>query len=216
MKMLLLLFVLVGCASGDYAVDDRDSYTIAVDSISGPASSLRNFTIVSGMSDVKDSDLRFQEFANVASKALELEGFSPSAKPDVKIVLTYSVSDPRTHSETSSVPVYGTKTTNFSNSFGQNLGSAQSFGQTGTVEDVETITNYTRTVVLKAYNAKTNAQLWETSVTSSGRSGDLRKLFPYLVATGAKHFGTTTAGKQVSIVWEDDARVSALRKPASP
>ena len=54
-------------------------------------------------------------------------------------------------------------------------------------------------------------QLWKTTVTSSGSSGDLRQVFPILVAAAKPHIGSNTGKKVKVILSEGDKRVTEIK-----
>ena len=68
---------------------------------------------------------------------------------------------------------------------------------------------YFRYILLTAYdlqeliNTKKEVQLWQTTITSTGSSGDLRRVFPVLVAAAKPYIGTNT-GKKVKVVISED------------
>lgn len=206
MKLLMLLLIVVSCA---HKKEVADSYTVVIDSISAPKAAGKTFAIISGDKSIANNDLRFQEFAKITEKALIADGFVPSSSPEVKILLTYGIGDPISHTETRSVPVYGSTTSNVANAWGQNIGSVQTWGHKGFRTNSEHITNYKRTAVLRAVSAKSGDPLWETVITSSGTTGDLRRVFPYMLYGGIGHFGTSNKDKH--IVYEDNAKANALK-----
>lgn len=48
-------------------------------------------------------------------------------------------------------------------------------------------------------------QVWKTTVTSSGSSGDLRRVFPILVAASRPYIGVNT-GQQVKVILDENDR----------
>lgn len=67
LKYILLLVILVGCATGSH-------YTVKVDSINDGNPKAQSFVIKSIMSDVEENDLQFKEFASILSDALIAAG----------------------------------------------------------------------------------------------------------------------------------------------
>ena len=54
-------------------------------------------------------------------------------------------------------------------------------------------------------------EVWRTTVTSKGSSGDLRRVFPVLVGAAKSYIGTNT-GKQIDItLTEQDERVLEIK-----
>ena len=67
-------------------------------------------------------------------------------------------------------------------------------------------------VDLSAYReSQTFVPVWKTTITSKGRSGDLRLVFPVLVGAATEYIGTDT-GHQVRVeIKESDSRVLKVR-----
>lgn len=200
----LLIIFLSGCAT-------RPHVSVEVDAISSLNSkSKKIYVLVSGASDIKPDDLRFQEFASYIEKALTSKGFVKSNSPtdaNVVISLIYGIGDPQRYQETRSLPVFGQTGLSSSNS----SGSISRFGNTAIYNDT---TTYTPTYgitgfVQKSYEYETYfrylaidaidldefkrvqkvVQLWNMTVTSTGSSGDLREIFPILVAASVRRLG---------------------------
>jgi hypothetical protein len=53
--------------------------------------------------------------------------------------------------------------------------------------------------------------VWSTSITSTGSSGDIRRVFPYLIVAGQTYFGKSSGEKIVVKVYEGDQRVTQLK-----
>lgn len=198
--LLPLMLLISSCSTPIY-------YSNKVDSISS-TSEKASFIIVPGLKDVRETDLRFKEFAEVAARGLEKAGYRRASSPkNTKLVveLSYSVSDPSTRTEYN----YVQKTTKVSNGFGQELGSVS-----GYVNEADDVTEYRRKVVIKAFNLN-KTQAWETSVISTGSSGDLRKVFPFLITAAIPYFGVNT-GTQLHVeVPVTSETALQLRQPAS-
>lgn len=78
-------------------------------------------------------------------------------------------------------------------------------------------TSYFRFLVLDAVDLKefrATAEVtpvWRTTVTSSGSSGDLRRVFPVLAAAASDHVGTNT-GQAIRVdIYETDRRVKIVK-----
>jgi len=70
------------------------------------------------------------------------------------------------------------------------------YGVTGYRTEIDTYTRYTRFIVLEAYTQnqfkdKTN-QIWRTKVTSTGKSQDLRAIFPYMLIVMKPYIAEST------------------------
>lgn len=228
-SLVAIIFSLIftGCATS--------SYTVKVDSIADSESLGETYVLKSGLQGIADNDLRFKEYANIVSNALKRKGLKKVddvKTADLVIMLAYGISDPKTKSYTRSVPVYGQNntTTVVNNSWGQQIGSFQTqqsnpYAPSGYQSVTDEVTTYDRFVVLTAYDAKDVIKprgkdekfepkmAWETKVTSTGSSGDLRKVFPVMMIGAIPFFGENS-GKQkvlnIDIDDEKDPRVQAL------
>jgi hypothetical protein len=93
------------------------------------------------------------------------------------------------------------------------------FGVTGYVPRTESVTTYSRFIVLDAYDAERYKrdtkleQVWRTIVTSTGSSGDLRRIFPAMVAGSVRYFGMNPGAKVGVNVNEQSPAVMFLKKP---
>ena len=56
---------------------------------------------------------------------------------------------------------------------------------------------YTRTLKIKATNLKTGNNAWETSATSTGKTGDLHQVFPVLLIASEPFIATNTSTTRV-------------------
>ncbi len=70
---------------------------------------------------------------------------------------------------------------------------------------------YTRYVFLDAYDldlfreSKKEKQLWKTEIISTGSSGDLRRVFPVLIAASSPYISENT-GQKVKVVLKEDSK----------
>jgi hypothetical protein len=171
--------------------------------------------IIPSSQDIDINDLLFLEFASDVKLALEINGYivtSNVAEADQVVLLTYGISDPQKN--TVMIPQIGKTAINSANTTGVITSGSNSSTFTGT-----TVYNYdygvthyiptqqtvfTRVLVLVSYdwkvfsNTQQKIQLWKTDVVSTGSSGDLREVFPYLVLASEKYIGTNT-GKSVKV-----------------
>ena len=162
-------------------------------------------------------------------------------KANVAIFLVYGIGDPQKHQFSYSLPVwgqtgvsssttYGTSNTygtlNTYGNYGNYRGSTTSsntttytptYGIKGYTSHIGTIITYFRFMVLDAidldeYKAtKNEIQLWKTTVTSAGSSGDLRRVFPILIAASQQYIGKNTGQKVKVNLFEEDARVIDIK-----
>ncbi|MDH5216841.1 MAG: hypothetical protein OEX19_04045, partial [Gammaproteobacteria bacterium] len=129
--------------------------------------------------------------------------------PDIVVVLDYGVGDPETYNVNKTIPNVGTKEL------------------TGTNRSVLTITEYDtiqqervryfRYITLRAFDGKSvrnkkPVEIWRTNIESAGRSSDLRRLFPAMIASSFDYIGVDT-GQIISVtLYENDPRIAFLKK----
>jgi len=204
-------------------------YFVRVDSINAPQANLKKkYVLFSGSKDIAKTDLQFKEFSRYVIKALNSKGYvkvEDAKEAEIAISLLYGISAPQQRA--SSVPLYGQ--TGISSS--STLGTISTYGSTSTYSGTTsytptygivgaipvTRTAYTRYLVLDAYDlerfkqSKEAVEVWKTTVISSGSSGDLRRVFPYLIVGATPYLGTNT-GKQVTVrLSADDPKVLAIK-----
>jgi len=160
---------------------------------------------------------------------------------DVAIFLRYGISKPQKHIQSYSIPIYGQTGVSSATTYGTSniYGTLNTYGNTGYYSGnrysnsttyytprygikgyqsrISEYTTYTRYYELNAidleYYKKTQKQkeLWKTTVTSTGSNGDLRRVFPILIAASKKYIGSNT-GKQIKIqLYEDDKKVLEIK-----
>ena len=91
------------------------------------------------------------------------------------------------------------------------------YGVVGSRQHTGTYINFTRYISLDALDlkiyrgSKQEKQIWKTGIFSTGHSGDLRRVFPVMIAAAAQYIGENT-GKKIEVrLSEDDARVKAIK-----
>ena len=93
----------------------------------------------------------------------------------------------------------------------------RSYGVTGYSTPLGSATSYFRFIVLDAYDLDVYKrenkldQVWRSTVTSTGSSGDLRHVFPVMVAGSAKHLATNTGQKVEITLDEENATVRYIK-----
>lgn len=208
------LLVLSGCAVGP-------KFHMAVDGMAAPeASTARTYELLPSSSEIDKGSLEWQEYANYLHEALQAEGFKRVAEgevPEIVIFVAYGISDPKSETYSYAVPIFGQTGVSSSRTTGTltNYGYGQSsysgtttytptYGVVGSQTHVGTRTSYTRGLQLVAVDVphyletKEQRELWRTTVVSTGSSGDLRRVFPILVAAVKPHLGKDT-GKQIQV-----------------
>ena len=169
-----------------------------------------NYILLPGLKDIDINDLNFKEYSSYVEKALSQKGFRKvllGDKPDVIIFLAYGIGDPQSETLAYSVPIYG------------QTGDGSTYGVVGSQHYVSNIDMYYRWIsiegisVAEFINDKKIVPIWKTTITSKGTSGDLRRVFPYLLVAGQDYLGENT-GKQIRFtIYESDSRVKALKSP---
>lgn len=219
---LFLLFALLlpGCAT---------TYVVKVDSISEsttPVSGIK-YVLASGMSDVKESDLYFREFAAQFHRILNAKGYvEATGRADASIAITLSYGTSSGHNELYSYlrPLYHV-------SGGENITykeiKTDSAGlKTETISTVyvplrtqvigystelNSQTVYTHFAILEAEalvnGEATGKQAWKTTVRLIDPSNDLRRLLPYMAAAAAPYLASNTGAMQSVELKPDDPRV---------
>jgi hypothetical protein len=204
-----------------------------IDSLARPdASSIRNYILLPGNKDTQPADLQFQEYATYIHRALAARGFVHATNfetADLILFLSYGIGDPQTHQYTYALPMWGQ--TGYSGSttsgtvtrygnYGTYSGTTTytpTFGVTGYTAQVGSYTTYFRYFLLDAYDLNAYkrdqklSQVWRSTVTSVGASGDLRRVFPVMVAASADHLATNTGQKVNFALKEHDPSVSQIR-----
>jgi hypothetical protein len=188
--------------------------------------------LMPGTEDIKTEDLQFREYAHYVNGALKRCGLIETTNfedAEIVIFLGYGIGDPETEHYSYSSPILG-KTGGGSASYhGTTYGSGgvsttsgtihstPTYGVVGTLTHSSSKTKYFRFLVLSAVDVasykgeKKLVPVWETTVTSRGRSGDLRRVFPVLVAAAEPHIGTNT-GKQITVnLSERNKRVKVVK-----
>jgi len=221
--VILFLILLQGCIA-------NPKYHIDIDSISATNSKVGNsFILIPGTKEIKEGDLQYQEFSGYIIKALESKGYkkvSSILDADLAIYLVYGIGDPETQQYTYSVPIYGQTGVSSSTTSGTITSNGNysgrtthtpTYGVTGSSMRTKSYTTYFRYMILEAIDVqeykktKVEKQVWKTTVTSTGSSGDLRQVFPILVAASKSYIGTNTGRKIQVKLLESDKSVLAVK-----
>lgn len=224
---ILLLFgvlVLSGCTMGP-------TYRVDVTSI-GSANENKTYILLPGNKDTSVDDLQFKEYATYVARALHSKGFTPAKtfqEANVAIFVGYGISTPKERQISYSLPTYGktgissSHTTGTVSTYGSHSSYSgtttymPSYGVTGYQTMAGTRTTYFRFMFLSAVNlaeytkSKKEVQLWKANATSEGSSGDLRMVFPILVAALKDYIATNTGHKVRVELLETDTRVLEIK-----
>ncbi len=225
-SLLLGVLLLSGCAT------IQPQFHVRVDSISGEKPDKSSYILLPGNKDTKAEDLQFKEYVAYVNRALIKQGFVPAEsfeKANVAIFLVYGIGDPQEHQYSYSLPTWGqtgvsssytTGTISSYGGYGSYSGTTTytpTYGVTGSTTHIGSYTTFFRFMVLDAVDldeykkSKKEVQLWKTTVTSAGSSGDLRRVFPILVAASQQYVGKNTGQKVEVNLYEEDERVIEIK-----
>ncbi len=199
-------------------------FYVSVDSIAATSpKQFRTYLMLPGNEDGNFDDLQYKEYSAYLAKALAEKGYVPADSfetADLAVVLSYGISDPQTQQYTYSLPVYGqtgvssSTTTGTAYSYGNsttisaNTTYTPSYGVTGYSTHVGSVTTFFRFARIEAYDlaeyreSDRQLQIWSTKIVSTGTSGDLRRIFPMLIAAGYPYLGTNT-GKRIDLTMHE-------------
>ncbi len=222
---MMIVLVCSGCATMPH-------YDVRIDSISSGQPTARKYFLFPGKKGVNPGDLQFQEFATYTHRALEQKGFIKTDgldEADIAIFLYYDISDPSQHQYSYSTPVYGQTGVSSSHTYGSLYSYGNSatysgttthtptYGVVGSRQYSGTYVTFTRYISLNALDlaayrkAEEEKQVWKTDIFSTGSSGDLRKVFPVMLAAAAQYIGDNTGQKIKVTLYEYDQRVKAIK-----
>ncbi len=191
-------------------------FIVEVDSLCTPtAKEKTSYTLVPGNKDCSKLDLQYIEFETYTNRALQNIGFhhaSEDEPAEVLITLYFGISDPESHEYIYSVPVYGqtgtTASTTYCNGW-TNTTYTPNYGIVGSNTHVDISVVFKSYLTLVATNE--TRTLWQTNITHVGETGDLRILFPIMLAAAKDHIATDT-GKIIQIkLKEKDERVLDIK-----
>jgi len=213
---LLWILLMTGCAT------ITPQFHVNVDSLStGNSNEGKNYILIPGNEGVNINDLQFKEYALYINRVLISLGYISAKsfeKADLAIFLSYGIGDPQEHQYSYSLPVFGQTGVSSANTYGTlnsfgNYSSVTTFtptyGVTGYTSHAGAYSQFFRFMLLETYDldiyrkSKKEIQVWKTMVTSTGSSGDLRMVFPILVAASKPYIGSNT-GQQVKIILDEN------------
>jgi len=166
---------------------------------------------------------KFTETINILNRASNFN------EAHIAIFLMYGIGDPQKHQYTYSLPLWGQTGVSSSSTYG----TVNTYGSTATYSGTTTYTptygvvgstmhtgtrvTYFRYFILDALDlneyrrTKKEVQLWKTTVTSTGSSGDLRQVLPVMIGASKEYLGTNTGKKVKVILHENDKRVLEVK-----
>ena len=215
---LMICLILLSCTS------TPTRYVVDVDSI-GYAEKAPYY-IYPGKGD--ESDLNYQEYLHYIKNAFKLndmEVCDSIEEAKTIVFLFYSISDPKTNIATYSIPTFGQTGISSSTTYGSVYGNSfnatttytPTYGITGSTTTTETYQTYIRNIALLAYDKSsigTNKpiQLWKTEIQSEGSIGDLRTVFPGLIAASYKYIGKNTQKKITTEILMNSPEIDLIKQ----
>ncbi len=220
---LMIALLLLGCAPR--------ALQVQVDAISNPAITEpgKRYLLKSGIANIHENDLYFQEISRVIHRSLQQSGFSPAGTPedaDLVILLNYGIGDGKTMRYTYSTPIY--------DFVGGDTYTVQETTKDSTGKETTTTsriyvplstrvvgrdireasyTTYTSHLLLEARDPKadkTAPALWRATAEVTGPDNDLRGLIPVLAAALQPYLGGNT-GRVITLKLQpDDPQVQQL------
>lgn len=181
--------------------------------------------------DTNTASISWRRMEKQLSTALDSRGFLKAESPeaaDLAIVVGAGIGDPRT--VTFSRPVYGktgevvtgSTTTGSIYSYGNTATgranttntSKDTYGVVGTTTSSAAV--YDRWLIVSAYDMNNKSanddylESWRTTVRSSGSSGDLQRVVPYMIAASQDYLGGNLASAKKVTIREGSSKVQAL------
>ena len=204
------------------------AYHVQIDSISDRTVQLEKiYQILPGNRDTSANDLQFKEFAGYLVKALAMQGYrlaTASEPAQMDVYLSYGLGDPEKHTYSYSEPVWGQTGTEVYSQTNQvnnpdNTVSQFSttyvepeYGVTGYTTQTGEYTVYKKYCIIDAYDIKDGSagsklkEIWKTSLSATGKSKDLRKVFPAMIAAAVSYIGSNT-GEEIMVQIGEDSEV---------
>ena len=228
MRLVLLLSVLFIQACVVKVGDHTPRVNTSVSSLaSEDSSTFKSFILIPSSNSVSINDLQFKEYSSYVKKLLQKNGYKNSQEkenPDLIIFVGYGIGEPEQSQYTYSMPIFGTTPTGvytLNATSTNNGGTTQLDGTltqqralavTGYSTHTNIRTNYTRHLELYAVNLSEYQltgevlPVWQSTVVSRGSNGDLRYVFPYLVAA-LDGFVGIDSGTSVDVTVRQDSLV---------
>ncbi len=226
LPLVTLLLFLTGC-------EQPPTFNVGVNSFQRPgALNFGTYVLIPSEEGVNQDDLEFVEYSSYVERVLSEKGFEKNEdfnEADIAIFLSYGIGDPERVNYSYSLPTWGktgvasSHTTGTVNVIGNTATytgtttNVPSFGITGYRTQNTSYDVYTRRAFLSAYDLKEyratgkENMIWDTRIVSTGTSGDLRRVFPILIAAAKEYIGANT-GRIVQVsLKEADKRVLEVK-----
>ena len=183
---------------------------------------------------INKEDLQFKEFHKLISSIMRSKGYNvvdSIQSANIIILFNYGISNPLTKVYNTSVPVWGqtrissttTSDTVSANPYSNNLNYKLSTEQTpnyvvsGYRSEQHTIESYTRYLNLVAYDFEylklhnKEKRIWQTEISSTGYSNDLRAVFPYMLIASRLFIGHSSSVEKEFNINSDNLDVKKLK-----
>ncbi len=228
MRLVFLLSVLFIQACVVKVGDHTPRVNTSVSSLaSEDSSTFKSYVLIPSSNSVSINDLQFKEYSSYVKRLLKKNGYKDSQdkeNPDLVIFVGYGIGEPEQSQYTYSMPIFGTTPTGvytLNATSTNNGGTTQLDGTltqqralavTGYSTHTNIRTNYTRHLELYAVNLSEYQltgevlPVWQSTVVSRGSNGDLRYVFPYLVAALDGLVGIDS-GSSVNVTVRQDSLV---------
>jgi len=229
MLALMLCIGLSACAT--------TQFNSAVNGFADPGFVPNARHIIMPSTEMQKGDLQFAETSAELGRAMVANGLTmaaPGEKPDVAVFVEYGIGSPRTITSVISIPVWGQTGV----ASATTTATATSYGATTNVQATTTYTPtygvvgqnnvpvsqtiFDRFITIRAYDvaayAKTQQmhELWQMQVRSSGVSGDLRYVLPYMLRAAQPYLGRSTGRAIDASYLQDDPQVEFIRTGVTP
>jgi hypothetical protein len=174
-------------------------------------------TKVAMMERSGEQDLKSSHYREYALRALESAGFVRASPDDATLLVTlaYGRGEERQRAFSSRTPIFGqtgvsaTHTTGRLTPSGYGSGYRYSgttsftptFGVTGWSTSVHQMSSYDRWIVLEGYRRGARKPHWRMEVDSSGPTGDLHLIIPYLLIGGAEKLHSPPGSTQKADIY---------------
>lgn len=222
-SLSLFLVFFLGCTT---------TYRVQVDALAAPESETLETFILEAPHGASGSRLRYNETAELISKALVARGWAlaeDASEADVIVSLAAQVSAPLTETQLRTEPLYyrtwgGTRTVstpvrdpngNVVRYVRTHVYVPSYYGIAGYGDVAYNTTVYEKALDLIARDGAGN-EVWTIRMRLIDSSSDLRKYLPMLASASLPYIGETTQGEIVVKVSEKDETLAHLRGVAAP
>lgn len=219
---------------------DREAtrFEMKIDAFNGDFPISRRAIVLPFVKGMNRSDLEFKLPKQLTEAMLKTKGYQvtdDASKADVGVFVYFKISDPKTVSETVSIPIYdyvspptqqATETTQtLYNNTGQSLGTIESRTTPvnsfsvpqrvyrGSESRTYHTTTYLRRLELEAIDMKLltkkreTKQFWKIAVNSEGSSEDIRRALPPMAYAARYYIERDSGGIKTARYFEDDPRI---------